>query len=389
MQEQEMTTSTTNRYPGLNAAYGVDSDETLARAQKRSAEEAQLSQPPAKKNTVSVIIEENLSAPTSTELVAAAAQEKLRTVVEDASSIPDTKFEWRFLSSADHFRAVMKIADTLSANGDYLNINPDSEAYSSRFGERVSCGWNFQFQTPPMVSTTGLQESAKFEGQWGALLAGSDNMNLCTRLGMKPEVATHMAFLRCLQQYLNDYLIEHGENIFRNSSRRLENEAKGKPVIDKYKDVAFVTRGKNNADFGLLWSQGSYTKERYEKDVQSSIGTWFVAYEGNEPSVQVRAYPKKVAGARDNHTPDVLILNEAGDVENFDPKAPYCVGGATSWECLLKVTVKWYQNQFRFYLNMRSLRYYLNGASAAGNDSAQNQIIFTDANGNKRRVVKN
>ena len=382
MQEQM---SNPNRYPaGLNAAYGVDADETtLMMAKKRTAEDAELtSTQSTKKNTVSVKIEDAEQPPVQQQQQQ--QQLQLRTVAEDAS-IPDTKFEWRFLSTIDHIKAVMKIADALSANGDYLNINPDSDTYSTRFGERVNCGWNFQFQTPPMVSTTGLHESPKFPGQWGALLAGNENMNLCNRLKIKPEVTTCMAFLRLLQQFLNTHLVEHGEEIFLNTVKRIESEGKD---AKKYKEVPFVSRGKNDETFGEMWKSGTYGMEKYSKQMQSSIGTWFVAYENNEPSVQVRAYPKKVNGVRDDHTPDVVILNEAGDVENFDPKAPYCVGGATSWECLLKVSLKWYDNQFRFYLNMRSLRYYVNGTNV-GTEAPQNEIIFTDANGNKRRVIKN
>ncbi len=384
MQEQEKMTSTTaTRYPaGLSDAYGLDAD-AVAMAKKRSAADAELSTPTTKKNVVSVQIVDDTQTPQET-AVAVAKTTQMQPLEE---SIPDTKFEWRFLSSADHLRAVLKIADTLSANGDYLNVNPDSEAYSNRFGQRVDCGWNFQFQTPPMVSTTGLHESPKYEGQWGALLAPSDNMNLCNRLKIRPEVTTCVAFLRELQKYLNNYIVANGEKIFLNTAKRQDEDEKEKGKPNKYRDVAFVTRGRNDPVIGELWRIGSYTEERYAKEMQPLIGSWFATYEGNEPSIQVRAYPKKVGNVRDNHTPDIVIVNADGEVETFNPKAPYCVGGATSWECLLKVSVKWYQNQFRMYLNMRSIIYHVHG-NQSGAESAQNAIIFTDANGNKRRVTQ-
>ena len=378
MQEQMSNQNRLTSQQQLNSAYGLDSDATtMLMAKKRTADDAQLDETqPTKKNTVAVKIEDD------EEQAPLASSQQLQVMVV-SESIPDTKFEWRFLSTVDHIRAVIKVADTLSANGDYLNINPDSAAYSARFNEPVDCGWNFQFQSPPMVSTTGLHESTRYPGQWSSLLASNDNMNLCSRLKIKAEVPTFVVFLRNLLRFLNEHLVQNGEQIFLKTAQRLEEEKKDSK---KYRDVKFVTQGKNDEMYGALWKTGVQTEEKYSKAMQGSIASWFVAYENNEPSVNVRAYPKKVNGVRDDHTPDIVILNEAGDVEPYNPSAPYCVGGATSWECLLKVSVKWYDNQFRPYLNIRSIRYYVNGTNS-GSTAPQNDIIFTDSNGNKRRVT--
>jgi hypothetical protein len=381
-------------------AYGI-ADAAVRTAQKRNATDAALAMPPTKAmaNTVRVMLEDDDEEPSKTTSSTATTSSttstvatRARTVTEAAESVIDTKFDWRNLTTPERIAQVCKVADSLSKAGDYLNINPLSANYTALYNQAVECGWNFQFQTPPMVSTTGLRNSEKFPGQWSALLAGNENMELMTRLGQSPEVANHMVFLRALLNYLNRHLIEHGEEIFLNTAKRVEDEnAKAQQKNSKqqlanpYKQVTFVTRGKHDESFGELWKTGKYTQAKYEAEVQPLIGTFFVAYEDNEPSVQVRAYPKNTNGVRNNDVPDVVILNENGDVETFDPQAPYCQGGRTSWEALLKVSIKWYDGQFRMYLNMKAFRYYLNGSGGGG--SAAQQIVFSDADGSKRRVV--
>lgn len=408
----------------LAAAYGANATtDAILQAQKRSASEAGFNQSlgaSKKQNTVKVVLEDddndntaNVANNSTSGAYAAtgtvggqqpqATSAQLHTVQEARESVIDTKFDWKKLTSAEKIGQVIQIADSLSKNGDYLNINPLSAVYTSIFDQAVECGWHFQFQTPLMVSTTGLRNSDRYPGQWSALLGGSEvpqsllarlNQNLPPQSHFKPEVANHMAFLRSLQQYLNSHLVENGEQIFLNTSRRVEEEnakilAKNPQakVSNPYKQVSFVTRGKQDPTFGQLYKTGGYTQQQYAAEVGPSIGTYFVAYEDNEPSVQVRAYPKKINGVRSLTIPDVVILNEEGKIENFDPTAPYCKGGATSWEALLKVSLKWYDGQFRFYLNMRSFRYYINGGEGVSTGGA-NSIIFTDANGNMTRVAQ-
>ena len=391
----------------ITAAYGGLNTEAVHSAQKRVASEAGFGESPAKKttNTVRVMLEDDDehnttagsagSTSSSTAMTTTGGGSGARTVKEAAQSVIDTKFDWRFLTTAERIAQVCKIADALTKSGDYLNVTPISANYTAIYGQPVECGWNFQFQTPPMVCTTGLRNSDKFPGQWSALLAGAESLDLMTRLGMKPEVADCMAFLRALQNYLNRHLLEHGEQIFLNSAKRVDEEnaktLQKNPkatVSNPYKQVTFVTRGKQDESFGELWKSGKYTQAKYDAEVQPMIGTYFVAYEDKQPSVQVRCYPKNVNGVRNNDVPDVVILNEEGDIEQFNPSAPYCQGGRTSWEALLKVSLKWYDGQFRFYLNMRSFRYYVNGGGEGGGaNSAANAIIFSDADGNKRRVI--
>lgn len=403
-QTTQFSNTNSNGSTALDAAYGGTPGDALEMAKKRVASETGFTETSAKKstnNTVRVVLDddEDDNGPTTTanqqqqqQRQLARQQQQARTVVEASQSVIDTKFDWRFLTTSEQIAFVIKIADSLSKNGDYLNVNPVSANYTAKFGQQVDCGWNFQFQTPPMVCTTGLRNSEKYPGQWSALLAGSENFDLTTRLGMSPEVANHMAFLRALANFLNSHLVEHGEEIFLNTARRVDEEnaktlAKNPQakVTNPYRQNTFVAKGKNDPMFGQLWETGKYSKEKYAAEVQPLIGTFFVAYEDKQPSVQVRVYPKNVNGVRDNNTPDVVILNEDGQVEAFDPNAPYCQSGHTSWEALLKVSVKWYDGMFRLYLNMRSFRYYLNNGGGAS--EASGAIIFSDPDGNKRRVI--
>lgn len=420
MQQQPipMNNNTTSFTPNLAAAYGGGGAtvDAIQLAQKRSASDAGLSQQlgsaAKKQNTIKVVLEDDVAEnSTAAEQTtgsgaggATSTPAKLQAVQEASESVIDTKFDWQKLTSAEKIGQVMQISDSLSKNGDYLNINPLSSVYSSIHNQIVECGLHFQFQTPLMVCTTGLRNSERFPGQWSALLGGSEvpqsllqrlNQDLPLDALIKPQVADHMAFLRSLQQYLNSHLVEHGEQIFLNTAKRADEEnakilAKNPQakVSNPYKQVSFVTRGKQDPTFGQLYKTGAYTQHQYAAEVGPLIGSFFVAYEDNEPSVQIRAYPKKVNGVRNNYVPDVVILNEFGQIEQFDPSAPYCIGGRTSWEALLKVSIKWYDGQFRFHLNMRSFRYYLNGGANNGNMGGSNSIIFTDANGNKTRVTQ-
>lgn len=391
MQQQPIMTS--KPISNLEAAYGADADSVIQMAKKRTATDADLHEQPAAKkttNTVRVVLEDD--AVDEKPQTKAAAQQQQNIVQESTLSTIDTKFDWRYLDTKDKIAAVMKISDQLSKSGDYLNVMPLSQVYSRMFNETVDCGYNFQFQTPPLVCTTGLRNSERFPGQWSALLASTENIPLITRLKLPAEVANNIAFLVNLQQYLNDHLVEHGETIFLNSAKRVDEEnakmlvknPQAKVANNPYRQNVFVSKGPNEEVYKEMRAIGKYTEEKYKQECQQLIGSFFVSYEDKPPSVQIRAYPKKVGTIINNDVPDVVIINEQGGIETFNPNAPYCQNGQTSWVALLKLSLKWYDGMVRLYLHVRSFQYFLNNGGGASAET--NQIIFTDAQGNKRRV---
>jgi len=360
----------------LADAYGVSGD-------KRSLDTTAATEPPQKRaNTVKVILEDDDEEPPVATQKVAAKTSTPQAVRGTANEEPDTKFDWRNLTDEATMEETITMSDALSKGGDYLNVNPNSAAYSAKFN-KVECGWILRFQTPPLVCTTGLRNSDKYPGSWSALLAGGDNFAHTT------EVGDFIEFCTRFQKFLNDKIIANGESIFLKTAERVDQEnaktlAKNPnaKVSNPYKNVPFVQKGPSNPQYKMLWDNGAYTREQYNEEMRTIAGEFLTSYE-DKVSLNTRAYPKKDAnGVRDNYTPDVIIISPEGQVEAFNPTAPYCQKGKTSWEAMLKVSIKWYDGQFRLYLVIEAFRYLLNGG---GQSNAG--LVFSDKDGNVTRVT--